>query len=213
MNGFTLSLAAGLTLLTVETSLAQSAPGGINQTGPNAQGTVINNNNLTTKSAGEEAAERVQACEVQHSMKVASEKNESDETIPARFSGDQDHYVEHIVFRSCAWPRSRYTDPDGYLEIKITSVDGPGDSEASGTNVADRILAPCPRLRLAYQFGSQGAYENLAPFIMAADTVATAYGERWTRPNGSDPLPFYPERGEFVVLHNDKHGISTAECR
>jgi hypothetical protein len=154
----------------------------------------------------------VQACEVHHRMKTASEKTESDETIAARFSGDQEQYVEHIVVRSCAWPRSRYADLDGYIEIKINSVDGHGDSEASGTNRADRISAPCPRLKVAYQFGHMGDYENLTPFIMTADTVATAYGERWTRQNGSDSLPFYPERGEFVVLHNGNDLISIAAC-
>lgn len=38
------SLVVVLALLTVDSSVAQNAPGGINQTGPNAQGTVINNN-------------------------------------------------------------------------------------------------------------------------------------------------------------------------
>jgi hypothetical protein len=37
-----------LSLLTVGSSVAQNAPGGINQTGPNAQGTVINNNNVNS---------------------------------------------------------------------------------------------------------------------------------------------------------------------
>jgi hypothetical protein len=215
MNAFTLGLGAALALLAVKTAVAQSTPGGIIQSGPNAKGIVINKNNITIpKSPAEEAAERVQACEVQHGMKTASEKTVSEETIRATYSGDQDQYVQHIIFRSCAWPRSLYGDLDGYFEIKIESVEGPGDSEASGTNRADRISAPCPRLRVAYQFGHMGDYKSLNPFIMSADTVATAYGERWTRPNGnvSGYLPFYPERGEFVVLHNDNDAISIAEC-
>jgi hypothetical protein len=166
------------------------------------------------KSSAEEGAERAQACEVRHSMKTASEKTESNETIPAKFSGDHDQEVEHIVFRSCTWPRSRYADLDGYFEINVTTVDGPGDSEASGTNRADRISARCPQLRVAYGFGHMGDYKNLAPFVMTADTIATAYGEHWTRPDGnvSGYLPFYPDRGEFVVLHNDNDVISIAEC-
>ncbi|MGD0511479.1 MAG: hypothetical protein ABSA33_06625, partial [Candidatus Micrarchaeaceae archaeon] len=135
MSKLACGLAAMLALSTVNTAVAQSAPGGIIQTGPNANGAVTNNNIITTpKSLGEVAAERVQACEVRHNMKIASEKSVSDETQPSQYSGDTDHYIQHIAFRSCRWLSSRYADLDGYLEITITTVDGPGDSNASGTN-------------------------------------------------------------------------------
>jgi hypothetical protein len=168
---------------------------------------VINTNNI--KSAGEEAAERVQACEAQHGMKIASDKAESVETAPAS-SGSPGKTIEHIAFRSCTWPRSAHADADGYLEIKVQSVDGPGESEASGTNVADRITAPCQQLTVVYQFGSQGAYEYEAPITMAADTIVTDDGKHWTNKNGA--LPFYPDLGEFVVLHNDHYEIASAKC-
>ena len=44
INGYALGVIVALSSLAVTTSVAQNAPGGINQTGPNAQGTVINNN-------------------------------------------------------------------------------------------------------------------------------------------------------------------------
>jgi hypothetical protein len=168
---------------------------------------VITTNNI--KSAGEEAAERVQACEVQHRMKTASEKTESSETIPG--NGGPDQFVRHTAFRSCAWPRSQYSDGDGYLEIKVQTVQGPGESEASGTDEADRITAPCRQLIVAYQFGAQGGYENERPITITADTLVTSYGEPWKNENGA--LSFYPEAGEFVVLHNMKHYIQGARCQ
>jgi hypothetical protein len=167
---------------------------------------VITTNNI--KSAGEEAAERVQACEMQHGMKTASEKAESSETI--RGNGGPDQFVEHTAFRSCAWPRSQYADGDGYLEIKVQTVQGPGESEASGTDDADRITAPCQQLIVAYQMGHMGAYENESPITITADTLVTSYGEPWKNENGA--LPFYPDRGEFVVLHNGHHVIQSARC-
>jgi hypothetical protein len=168
---------------------------------------VITTNNI--KSAGEEAAERVQACEAQHGMKTASEKTESTETIPAR-NGEPETFIEHTAFRSCVWPRSQYADGDGYLEIKVQSVDGPGESEASGTNRADRITAPCRQLMVAYQFEHMGAYENESPITITADTLVTSDGKSWKNENGA--LPFYPDAGDFVVLRNDNHVIQSARC-
>ncbi len=186
-------------------SIQQTASGaGAVNVGGNA--TITNN---IMKSQGEEAAERVQACEGQHGMKIASEKTELSETIPAAGFGSP-KYVEHVSFRSCTWPRSGYADADGYLEVKVQSVEGPGESEASGVNIADRITAPCKQLTIAYQFGTQGNYENQTPFTITADTIVTADGKPWTNESGA--LPFYPDAGEFVVLHNDHYMIQSAKC-
>lgn len=168
---------------------------------------VINNN--ITKSAGEEAAERVQACEVQHGMKTASEKSESLETTPAA-NTEPGKTIDHITFRACTWPRSSAADGDGYLEIKVQSVDGPGDNDASGIDLADRIVAPCHQLTVAYQFGHMGAYENQTPFTISADTLVTVDGKPWINENGA--LPFYPDAGEFVVLHSTHYMIQSANC-
>jgi hypothetical protein len=186
-------------------SIQQTASGaGAVNVGGNA---VFNTNNI--KSPAEEAAERVQACEAQHGMKTASDKTDSLQTIPASDAGPQSS-TEHISFRACVWPRSRYADADGYLEIKVQSVQGPGDNEASGTNAADRIAAPCQQLTVAYQFGSQGAYENTAPITITADTVVTVDGKPWKQ--ADNPLDFYPDSGEFVVLHDDHYMIENASC-
>jgi hypothetical protein len=48
INVYALGIIATLSSLAVTSSIAQNAPGGINQTGPNATGTVINNNNTNS---------------------------------------------------------------------------------------------------------------------------------------------------------------------
>jgi hypothetical protein len=67
MNACTLILGATLALLAVKPSLAQNAPGGINQTGPNATGTVINNNNMNAKTYRFCFGEYERACQ-QHDL-------------------------------------------------------------------------------------------------------------------------------------------------
>ncbi len=199
-------------LANLNKSKEQSASPSIQQT---ASGTgsinvgrdaVITNN---IKSEGEEAAERVQACEAQHGMKTAYERAESVETIPATNIADE-KVIGHYTFRSCNWPRSQYADGDGYLEIKVQSVDGPGESEASGMDEADRITAPCPQVTVTYQFGHMGAYENETPFTVNADTIMTVDGKLWKNENGA--LPFYPDTGEFVVLRSGHYELESVKC-
>lgn len=169
---------------------------------------IITNNNIT-KTPDAEAAERVQACEIRHGMNSASEKSRSFETIPAKYS-EPESFVTHISFRSCVWPKSSYADADGYLEIKVQSVQGPAEDEASGMDYADRIIAPCKQLKVAYQYGHMGYYQNGTPFTVTADTIVTLNEGLWKDENGA--LPFYPEAGEFVVLHNGHNEISSAGC-
>lgn len=169
---------------------------------------VITNN--IAKSPGEESAERVQSCEVQHGMKTATEKKEWIEKIPPQ-NGEPETIVEHVNFRFCEWPKPRFADGDGYLEISLNSVTGPGDSEASGEDWADRIAAPCPELTVAYQYGHQGDFENIPPYTVAANSIVTVDGKPWTGKRTS--LPFYPAEGEFVVLRSGHYLIGSAKCQ
>lgn len=113
-------------------------------------------------------------------------------------------------FRECAWPKSRYADGGGYLEIRVNSVTGPGETEAYGANMVDRIAAPCLRLSVSYQFGTQGAYENSAPFTVTCNTVLIVNGKPWMGKRNT--LPFYPDEGEVVVIRNDHYQIASARC-
>ena len=188
-----------------------AAPAAVQQTSSGAgainvgHDAVINN----VKSPGEEAAELVQACEQRHGMKVSLEKADSTETIPAT-AYDKEQVVEHIDFRSCTWPKGRYSDGDGFMQISVRTVPGPGEYEATGTTFADRIKAPCDRLVLGYGFGSQGTFDKEPPFTIKADTVMT--GENHALWKNDNTMPFYPDAGEFVVLHNSHDSLQTAQC-
>jgi hypothetical protein len=165
------------------------------------------------KSAGEEAAERVQACEQHHGMKTAFEKIETPAKIISSGSAEEmPEFEYHTNFHYCAWPPAKYSDGDGYLEINVTTVNGPGEGEASGTDDADRITAPCPQVITTYQFGHMGDYENLAPFTVSANAVLTVEGKPWVRTQDERELPFYPETGEMVVLRSGHYGLESVRC-
>ncbi len=161
------------------------------------------------KSAGEEAAELVQACEQRHGMKMSAEKTETTETVPAT-AYERQQEIEHVDFRSCTWPKSPYSDGDGFLQISSRTVPGPGESESTGTTYADRIKAPCEKLVVGYGFGSQGTFDREPSFTIKADTVMT--GENHALWKSDNTLPFYPDAGEFVVLHNSHDALQRAEC-
>jgi hypothetical protein len=190
----------------------ESSPGmQQNATGPGAinvgrDATIINN----LKSTAQEASEQVRACEQQHGMKLAFEKLQSTEKI-----GNRDGYdpqdIERIDFRSCTWPKSTHSDEDGYSEIRLRTFKGPGQYEATGATVADRITAPCSQLTVTYGFGSQGAFENEPAFDIHANTIAMSEDHTIWKNDGT--LSFYPEAGEFVVLHNSHYGIQSAKCK
>jgi hypothetical protein len=173
----------------------------------NAGRDAIVTNNL--KSPSEEAAERVQACEERHGMKQAVEKAESNETIPASTGADEE-IVLHIDFRSCSWPAASFADGDGFLQIRVRDVRGPGEYEATGITEADRFTAPCSHLLVSYGFGHMGEFSSEKPFRIDADTVIVRETQETWKNDGH--LPFYPDRGEFVVLHNSHYSLQSAAC-
>ncbi len=155
------------------------------------------------------AAEQIRECMRQHNLQqaqVRSERNEYSDagTIPQ---------FATIKFAQCEWPPPGYAGDDGYSEIDVKVVKGPGPHEAAGETIADRIQAPCEKLKLSYSFGKMGGFEHLPPFEVAADEIVTI------KENGVEPwegesytLGFYPERGEFVVLHNMSYEVDEAVC-
>lgn len=130
------------------------------------------------------------------------------------------HHLQHqldvtrsesgMIFGSCDWPPSPWADKDGYSQITVTTEDGPGVDEASGADEADYIAIPCKTVALAYDFGSQGAFEHLPPIIAHPGDVIGR--------DGSVPavlrskLPTYPSRNEVVYLHNMKLVLVSATC-
>ena len=123
---------------------------------------------------------------------------------PVQFVG------ESVKFAQCEWPPPAYAEADGYYEIEITAVEGPGRSEAEGETVVDRISAPCQRLRLSYSFAHMDVRERRT-FEVTADSIVTWEGEPW-RGNVPGDLKFYSERDEFVVVRSLRSTADSVTC-
>lgn len=151
---------------------------------------------LGCASGQKENAAEVRACMADHHLQRAAQQVSVSDN--------------EFAFASCEWPVHTWADQDGYSEIRVRSFDGPGEGEASGANRADYISAPCQRVELTYDFGSQGAHQFLDPFIAAIGTVtwSNTPGKPW-QGTGLNP---YPKRDEVVYLRNDKQVLYQARC-
>jgi len=151
-----------------------------------------------SSSADVIAAKEVRACMTMHHLRMAKQ------TVSRPQSSE-------LVFASCTWPPRAWAGQDGYSEIIVTTFDGPGRSEVSDADEADYIRAPCQRVELTYDFGSQGVYKFLHPFVATVGTVTSEDhpGQQW---HGAK-LTQYPGRNEIVYLRNDDEGLVSATCR
>jgi hypothetical protein len=117
---------------------------------------------------------------------------------------------ETVKFAQCEWPPPAHAEADGYYEIEVTAVEGPGRSEAEGETVVDRISAPCQKLSLSYSFAHMEVRERRT-FEVRADSIVTWEGEPWQEKAPGD-LKFSPERGEFVVVRGLRSTADSATC-
>jgi len=119
-----------------------------------------------------------------------------------------------IVFRACQWPPTG-VDSDGYSEIHDDVFDGPGEGEASGASLRDRITGPCSTFVLAYDFADMGSRENV-PTLRAARGLVTSMqnlGQPWTPPvDDHMGWQFYPTRDEVDVIKNTHYTLANASC-
>ena len=118
------------------------------------------------------------------------------------------------AFLACEWPPPAYANPDGFSEINVAQVTGPGDYEATDATLTDRISLPpdCVNAEVAYTFGAQGDLEHLAPFILRPGDIRGALGE-FEADEWENKLDFYPDRNEAVVLHNANVALDYVRCR
>jgi hypothetical protein len=147
-----------------------------------------------------QAAEKVASCELRHKMPSATQ------VVSYESTGS-------MQFKTCEWPPSDLADADGYWEIRMNQEKGPGDSEASGMDYADRINGPCEVFEVTYDYGHMGEQRHLKPFTVARAGIGiTTYdgGEQWTGDRST--LPFYPGRAEAVVLTSGHYGLVTVRC-
>jgi hypothetical protein len=142
-------------------------------------------------------AAQLRACEERHQMTQAQQRFT---TSDYAFS-----------FRFCQWPAPSFADGDGFSEITVSTVEGPGAYEALGTTLVDRIHGPCAVFRLAYDFGKMGDSEHLAPFLAHPEELLFG-GKGDPYPGQKNELSFYPDRDEVDVLHNGSYQLFTASC-
>jgi hypothetical protein len=147
----------------------------------------------------EDIARYVTDCETQHKMSAERQIDGLESST--------------ATFKACEWPPSSISDADGYSEIILNSTQGPGDSEASGTDSADRITGPCRTFRLSYDYGHMGDSRHLKDFdATPGDVMIVSYfgGEPWSGDRST--IPFYPLRNEVVVLRSGNYGIANIQC-
>ena len=164
-------------------------------------------------------AAHVRDCVREHELTQASQRREPQ---PGETEiTEPDPLPEFAVFEQrtyaiCDWPPPPGGFPDGHRAITVTTVDGPGEFEATGTNYADRVESRCQVLELDFIFGSMGAFEHLPPIRGRPGQTLHSNGEAWSPGafgEGEDAtLLFYPARDELVVLHNAKNALEDVRC-
>jgi hypothetical protein len=191
---------------------------------------LLGDDDSPVEPAAEIRARHVRACVRDHDLTQAVQERDPEpgeteirkpDPLPGEFP-----FFEQRTYATCDWPPPPGASPDGYRAITVTTVDGPGEFEATGSTFADRVESRCKVLELDYQFGFMGDFEPL-PAIRGrpgqtrrlvfelpergeqarSDAVAWSPGEGEER-----SLPFYPARDEFVVLHNNQTVLEDARC-
>ena len=148
-------------------------------------------------------ADQVRICMQQHGLSEAHAVLKGEASL-AQSSG------ESTIFAECNWPPQSYSEADGYSEIRVMTVAGPGMSEAEGSTDVDRFFAPCQELKLSYSFGNQGTFKHLPSFVVKEGSVVTPDGNPWQ--GEIRTLNFYFERGEIDVVRNLSYVLDKAEC-
>ena len=166
---------------------------------------------VTAGGGGPDKAAKIAACERAHGLRSAQDRRppRSGETRVDRsqvISG-----APQTVFVSCTWPPAPGADSDGYRAIALSTVQGPGESEATGRSLADRIESRCRTLKLAYSRAFMGEQTRLDPFrahpgdIWAPSETRSGFariGKIGTPSGNQAKLPFYPGGDEVIVLNS-----------
>jgi hypothetical protein len=156
----------------------------------------------TSQSSAALAAEQVRACMQQHGLSEAHAVLQNRST-PDPNSG------ETTIFAECNWPPPSYSAPDGYSEIKVITISGPGLSEAEGATDVDRFLPPCDQIKISYSFAHQN-FEQLPPFVAKGGSIVMPEGNPW--PGDRLSLNIIFERREVDVVRNLSYILDEVEC-
>ncbi|SEK49199.1 hypothetical protein [Rhodococcus maanshanensis] len=149
---------------------------------------------------GEERKAAVEACMVRHGLDDPHEKNEGGT-------------AGTVLFRECTWPAPAGAEADGYTEIAVTSYDGPGESEAEGMTVANRVRSACRDVELVYLFNNQGTFVQADPTILSKGEIRRVEGGSvWIPENETEAKAFTPRRDESIVMSNARYKLDSARC-
>ena len=156
----------------------------------------------------------VRNCMIQHKMSRAV--TTSTTLVEARGTdpGETPETAEPdnvTVFQRCDWPPKPWSDSDGYSQISVQYTLGPSVSEVTDANTADIIKSSCNLLDVEYSVAAQGYQERLPAFRSKPYRAVYYSGEEYRAPPG-EPLNFYYEPDELVVLRNSKVGLDRVRC-
>ncbi len=168
------------------------------------------------------AANSVQACMEAHHL---SKQKEIMIVTDVPFEKQEQRpgsLIQRRKIAYCQWPPFSYTDSDGYVEIIIDEIKGPGLSEASGASYADRIYSKCDKLKLSYSFGKQFVSGH-SSFEVSANSIVEVGGKKWDPESmsenpddyyykGMPVLGFYTEDKEVVVIHYAAFELEDVNC-
>jgi hypothetical protein len=157
------------------------------------------------------AATQVASCEKTHSLSGQSQKVETVAT--ASPLNDPTAALVTDTFSSCDRPAPAWADADGYSQIVVTQVTGPGTSNAEGDDFADRVTGPCKAFELQFTWGHMGSTSTVGPFRLPVGMITEAApnpGTAWT--GDRSKLVFYPAPNEADVLLTDDYVVDRATC-
>jgi hypothetical protein len=137
-------------------------------------------------------ATRVADCVRAHGLAQPSER---------RDEGDGRWY-----FRSCAWPAPVGAAADGFGEVTVRTLDGPGESEATGMTIAHVFTSTCRDLEVGYLFDNQGTFVPEQPVRLTKGETRRVEGGSVVP--ATDPLG----RDQSVVLSAGRYQLDSVRC-
>ena len=148
---------------------------------------------------GEDEREKIDACVGDHGLSRPLERTEVAEG--------------RVLFRGCTWPPPPGAAADGFMEITMSSRDGPGQSEAEGLTVADFFTTSCTDIEVIYLFNNMGTFVPEQPVRLTKGEIRRVEGGSiWFPRNDAEASIFTPGRDQSVVLSNLRYKIDSARC-
>lgn len=95
----------------------------------------------------------------------------------------------------------------------MTSEAGPGESEAEGLTVADRVRSGCRDVELVYLFDNQGRFEQEEPTVLSKGEIRRVEGGSvWMPRSETEATVFAPGRDESIAMSNTRYKLDSARC-